>query len=85
MASGTITLAHNSGGPKLDILTDYNDQKTGFLADSCASYAKAMTAIFALTAQERRAMQQAARESVKRFTEDKFENGFIDAIKHLLV
>lgn len=77
MAAGTIILAHNSGGPRLDIVTNFNGQKTGYLADSEESYAAAMNTIFKLTDNERFEICQNARQSVERFGEDEFEKGFL--------
>ena len=53
MAGGTIMLAHNSGGPKLDIVKDYKGKKTGFLAEDVESYSKKMMEIFSLSHEEK--------------------------------
>ena len=45
MAAGAIALAHNSGGPKMDIVVDYEGEKTGFLADDIQSYSQAINTI----------------------------------------
>ncbi|CAF1185797.1 unnamed protein product [Didymodactylos carnosus] len=49
MAAGTIVLAHNSGGPKMDIV----DNQTGFLAHDLDSYATKMRQIIELSNDER--------------------------------
>ncbi|CAC5403342.1 ALG11 [Mytilus coruscus] len=85
MAAGTIILAHNSGGPKLDIVTDYNHQKTGYLAADEDSYAAAMETIFNLKDEERLVIRQNARLSVERFSEGEFERGFLMVCESLLV
>ncbi|XP_064636019.1 GDP-Man:Man(3)GlcNAc(2)-PP-Dol alpha-1,2-mannosyltransferase-like isoform X2 [Lineus longissimus] len=84
MAAGTIILAHNSGGPKLDIVTEYHGKKTGFLASDEESYAKAMKTIFDMSEAERLEIRSNARESVKRFSDDDFEAGFVAATEVLL-
>ena len=84
MASGTVTLAHNSGGPRLDIVTEHNGEKTGFLADSVETYAAAMEEIFSMSADERKNLVNNARESIVRFSEDNFEESFLDAFMILL-
>jgi alpha-1,2-mannosyltransferase len=43
LAAGLITLAHNSCGPKLDII---DEGRTGFLADTVDSYVEQLTSIF---------------------------------------
>lgn len=76
-------LAHDSGGPKLDIVVDYNGSKTGYLADSAQSYADAMDAIFKLSEEEQVDIKLNARESVTRFSEQQFESGFLSATEPL--
>mmetsp|Transcript_3451 Transcript_3451/g.2281 ORF Transcript_3451/g.2281 Transcript_3451/m.2281 type:complete len:130 (+) Transcript_3451:995-1384(+) len=40
MAAGLITIAHNSGGPKLDIIGGYRDGIVGYLATEVDAYAE---------------------------------------------
>ena len=82
MAGGTIVLAHNSGGPKLDIVCKYDCKETGFLADDVTSYADAMHAIFNMTHDERTLMQETARQAVLQFSEQNFEDCFIDCVQN---
>lgn len=84
MAAGTVILAHNSGGPKLDIVVPYNDNVTGFLADDVQSYANAMYKIFNMTSTERMEIRMNARESISRFSEDEFKNGFLHVLEPVL-
>nr|Q08B22.2 RecName: Full=GDP-Man:Man(3)GlcNAc(2)-PP-Dol alpha-1,2-mannosyltransferase; AltName: Full=Asparagine-linked glycosylation protein 11 homolog; AltName: Full=Glycolipid 2-alpha-mannosyltransferase [Xenopus laevis] len=77
MAAGTIILAHNSGGPKLDIVVPHEEQQTGFLADSVDSYAAAMDHILSLTPEQRLSIRQNARLSVGRFSDQEFEANFL--------
>ncbi|XP_068121149.1 GDP-Man:Man(3)GlcNAc(2)-PP-Dol alpha-1,2-mannosyltransferase [Hyperolius riggenbachi] len=83
MAAGTIILAHNSGGPKLDIVVPYEGQKTGFLADGEESYASAMEHILCLSEHERLQIRQNARRSVSRFSDQEFETNFLSATELL--
>ena len=83
MAAGTIILAHNSGGPKMDIVIDFEGQRTGFLAHDVDTYAAAIQEIFTLSPQGRQDICTAARKSVDRFSEKKFEQGFLDATEEL--
>lgn len=85
MAAGVITLAHNSGGPKMDIVTKWNGCLTGCLADSEETYAEAMEMIFLLKEDDKTKIRRHAREMVKeRFSEESFENGFLQCIKPLI-
>ncbi|KAM9321470.1 GDP-Man:Man(3)GlcNAc(2)-PP-Dol alpha-1,2-mannosyltransferase [Gastrophryne carolinensis] len=61
MAAGTIILAHNSGGPKLDIVVPYEGHESGFLADSEESYAAKMEYILSLSEDKRLQIRQNAR------------------------
>ncbi|CAH2224968.1 GDP-Man:Man(3) c(2)-PP-Dol alpha-1,2-mannosyltransferase [Pelobates cultripes] len=83
MAAGTIILAHNSGGPKMDIVKPFEGQKTGFLADSEDSYASVMDQILSLSPEERLTIRQNARRSVTRFSDSEFETNFLSAAEHL--
>jgi len=78
MASGAIILAHNSGGPKLDIVVDYENERTGYLADDEESYASALKTIFGLSETERLKIRRNARESVKRFSDEEFAKKLLD-------
>ena len=85
MASGSIVLAHDSGGPKMDIVIEWDGKPTGFLASDEKSYAKAMDTIFALSAEERSVICHNARSSVTRFSENAFENGFLHCTEPLFM
>lgn len=84
MAAGTIVLAHKSGGPKLDIVVPHQGRQTGFLADSEDSYAAAMETILALSPSARLEIKHAARESVRRFSDQEFEACFLSAMEPLM-
>ena len=85
MASGSIVLAHDSGGPKMDIVVEWEGKPTGFLANDKKSYASAMETIFALTPEERSVICHNARHSVNRFSEKSFENGFLQCTEPLFM
>ncbi|ESP04419.1 hypothetical protein LOTGIDRAFT_198678 [Lottia gigantea] len=84
MAAGTIILAHNSGGPKLDIVTEYNSLPTGYLANSEETYSAKMAEIFELGDKQKLNIIENARESVKRFSDAKFEDNFLHNVDSLL-
>ena len=56
-----------------------------FLADDESSYAKALEDIIEYSAAQRDAIRIAARESVSRFTDDVFDNKFVDVISPILM
>jgi len=83
MGAGVIPVAHNSGGPKADIVVNYSSQsnnsqteRTGFLATSANEYANHFLTILQMSEAERLAIQQNARESADRFSDQKFSARF---------
>jgi alpha-1,2-mannosyltransferase len=79
MAAGTIILAHNSGGPKEDIVVKQNGQETGFLAATVDEYAECLMNIYNLNLKQRVAIREAAREHVKKFSQNEFNLNFMKA------
>ncbi|KAI9007038.1 hypothetical protein CLU79DRAFT_778985 [Phycomyces nitens] len=78
MAAGLIPVAHNSAGPKLDIVTDYAGKQTGYLADSVDSFASSLHAALSLSLAEYEAMASNARASASdRFSEVSFSSKFL--------
>ncbi|KAJ3200753.1 asparagine-linked glycosylation protein [Entophlyctis luteolus] len=84
MASGLIAIAHNSGGPKMDILsTSKNSHNgfTGYLASTKEEYSAAILAAFSLHAKDQMALRQRARNSVSaKFSTKSFQEGVLRAI-----
>ncbi|XP_059171882.1 GDP-Man:Man(3)GlcNAc(2)-PP-Dol alpha-1,2-mannosyltransferase-like [Physella acuta] len=84
MAAGTVMLAHDSGGPKMDIVVTYEDKPTGFLAHDVDSYSCAIKEIFDMSPQQRLELRQNARNSLTRFSEAEFEVAFLTLCEPLL-
>lgn len=85
MAGGLVTLAHNSAGPKMDIVIKWDDKKTGYLADSINGYVEALQKIFRMKRSERYQLCMNARNCVaKRFSEKTFKEKFVIATEILL-
>ncbi|XP_063230362.1 GDP-Man:Man(3)GlcNAc(2)-PP-Dol alpha-1,2-mannosyltransferase isoform X2 [Bacillus rossius redtenbacheri] len=80
MAAGLIMVAHRSGGPQMDIVEESEGSRTGFLASDEDEYARAIAAILRMTPAGRRAIREAARASVDRFSIHEFEKGFLRAV-----
>ncbi|OQR68872.1 GDP-Man:Man(3)GlcNAc(2)-PP-Dol alpha-1 [Tropilaelaps mercedesae] len=72
LAAGLITVAHNSGGPRLDII----QPGCGFTASTPEEYEKTFISIIRMTPTQRREITDAARRSMDRFTESKFKENF---------
>ncbi|PPD97634.1 hypothetical protein GOBAR_DD05341 [Gossypium barbadense] len=62
MAAGAIPIAHNSAGPKMDIVLDEDGQQTGFLAQNVEEYADAVLKIVKMPEFERLKIQHQGEE-----------------------
>ncbi|KAM4087949.1 hypothetical protein ACB094_07G034400 [Castanea mollissima] len=83
MAAGAIPIAHNSAGPKMDIVLE-DGLQTGFLACSVEEYADAILKIMRMSESERLEMAAAARSRAGRFSEQRFYQDFKTAIRLIL-
>jgi alpha-1,2-mannosyltransferase len=89
MAAGLLVIAHNSGGPAMDIVQDYRGQKTGYLAATEVEYADRMTQALELLSVScgseglggGDAIRENGRNSVDRFSDE----GFSEAVEQTLV
>lgn len=81
MAAGLIMVAHNSGGPRADIIETQANSTTGFLADTEQKYAKLLAFIINMSQHERDSIRLAARSSVNRFSSQVFEKEFLRTIE----
>ncbi|PGH27542.1 hypothetical protein AJ80_00783 [Polytolypa hystricis UAMH7299] len=84
-AAGLISVVHDSGGPKMDIVVDLGDEgATGFRASDETQFAAAYEAVFALPEVERVAMRERARKSSKRFGEEVFTKMWVGEVEKLV-
>mmetsp|Transcript_1714 Transcript_1714/g.2296 ORF Transcript_1714/g.2296 Transcript_1714/m.2296 type:complete len:292 (+) Transcript_1714:23-898(+) len=77
LAAGLIVVAHNSGGPKEDIIVD---RKTGFLASTEEEYATCFAKALDMPEDQSILMRRSARESAAKFSDDVFNASFKTAI-----
>ena len=70
MAAGCLTIAHNSGGPKLDIVVP--EGEVGFLASTEQEFADRMHQVLSMSPDEAARMRQCARLAVEKFSEAEF-------------
>lgn len=87
-AAGCIPIAHNSGGPKQDIVVPVFDEQfgeipSGFLAETEEEYAHALWKVFHKI--DHPQIAKAARESSRRFSDENFNQSFLAQLKHFLV
>ncbi|EPE36569.1 UDP-Glycosyltransferase/glycogen phosphorylase [Glarea lozoyensis ATCC 20868] len=79
-AAGLISVVHNSGGPKRDIVIEIDGKPTGFHATTSTEFADGFEQ--ALSLPDKLEMRLRARKSAKRFTEEEFIKCWI---KHMEV
>lgn len=86
MAAGCIMVAHNSAGPAMDIVVDWQGKRTGYLAKSAEEFVSCLIEAFELSEDEHLELVTAARESVQsRFSVKVFEDSFLLATERLFV
>jgi alpha-1,2-mannosyltransferase len=78
MASGLIVVAHNSGGPKSDIVAPH---ESGFLASTADEYADAIYQVLTMGKEETIRMRQNAQASSLRFSDEAFVQSFKEVIR----
>lgn len=81
MAAGLIMLAHDSGGPKTDIVENGRD---GFLADNESDFADKLVSISKMSPEERSKMVELAKKKSDRFSTQVFEDKFVTLVDNFL-
>ncbi|KAI8880811.1 glycosyltransferase family 4 protein [Backusella circina FSU 941] len=85
MAAGLIPVAHNSAGPKLDIVTEYDGKPTGFLADTVDGFAESLNKALSLTESEYIEMATNARAAAcDKFSEEAFSSDLLCSLRPCL-
>lgn len=81
MAAGLITIAHNSGGPRADII----EKDIGFLCASTSEYSEIILKIASMSDTEKVSMSARARASVlDRFSGEIFSKKFSKSVRDIL-
>jgi alpha-1,2-mannosyltransferase len=85
MASGVIPVAHNSAGPKMDIIVDYYGRKVGYLAETQKEYTKEIRGVLEMNEDRVNEIRISARAAVKeRFSSEIFSAGIVNCVNELL-
>lgn len=85
LAAGLIVVAHNSGGPKLDILCGLVESRAGFLAATVEEYADSLAAALDGAASPRATQaRHEARSAADRFSDSAFSKSVVDEVLSLL-
>lgn len=82
MAAGLITVAHNSGGPKADII---DDKRNGFLCNDVEDFASVLCSISKMKVEERQRIRANAVEKSDQFSNQVFESSLLKELQALLV
>lgn len=89
MAAGVIPIAHNSGGPRADIVVDVETpaglQRTGYLAETLEEYCQAITTVLEMEQRDRLKIAAAAQQrAATLFSTEHFHEAFVRNVLPLL-
>ncbi|KAL8930199.1 MAG: hypothetical protein Q9208_000816 [Pyrenodesmia sp. 3 TL-2023] len=84
MAAGLIPVVNDSGGPKMDIVIEWDNGETGFKASSEEEYAARFAAVLGMADEERLGMRRRAQSRALAFGERTFEAGWIREVGKLM-
>ncbi|KAK9470996.1 uncharacterized protein V1510DRAFT_421345 [Dipodascopsis tothii] len=95
MAAGLVPVVHNSGGPKLDIVTPVDGKPSGFVfttpddtaadASGLPTLAEAMQRAMALSPGEASQYRARARASAERFSKENFVKGWLERMRVVFI
>lgn len=82
-AAGIVPIAHDSAGPKFDIVRQWKGEKTGFLASNVEEFSQALDFLFK-NPKEAHKIRKNARDSVDRFSDETFASQAVKCLGVLL-
>ncbi|EIE21183.1 glycosyl transferase [Coccomyxa subellipsoidea C-169] len=85
MAAGVIPIAHNSAGPKMDIIKTDTWDRVGFLCETEEEYARAIFEVLSMDQSKRMGIAAAARRRASEFSDEHFKDGFLRALEQGLL
>ena len=80
MAAGLIVVAHNSGGPKVDIIGDLVETRAAYLAYSSEEYADSFHRILEANANQMPELRAKARTAARRFSDSAFTTAMLNVV-----
>ncbi|KAL9630715.1 MAG: hypothetical protein Q9204_004577 [Flavoplaca sp. TL-2023a] len=83
-AAGLIPVVNDSGGPKMDIVIDWEGGETGFKAGTEEEYAQGFAEVFGMDGEKRLEMRKRARGRARAFGEEEFEKRWICEVGNLV-
>lgn len=81
MAGGVIVIAHNSGGPRMDII---KHGSTGFLASTADEYADILLRIISMDEEDLNEIRINARKGVSRFSDEHFKTSLVACLRQVI-
>ena len=87
MAAGLVVVAHKSGGPLMDIVTNASDSnaRLGYLAESAEEYADCMRqALDAYDTEANDDLRIRARQHIKKFSDEEFAIYVVEVFNTIL-
>lgn len=81
MAAGLLVIAHNSGGPAMDIIqSTCGDNQIGYLASTETEYSKCMKDAIDMLDNEEKCLEirSRGRESTKQYSDEIFESKIVN-------
>ncbi|CAL8469297.1 g8838 [Coccomyxa elongata] len=81
MAAGVIPIAHNSGGPMMDIVVKDSSGMVGYLCENKEEYADAITQVLSMDQEKRMSIAAAARRRALHFTDKGFQEAFLECLE----
>jgi len=83
LAAGLVVVAHNSGGPRMDIVVPHDGpDAVGFLATTPQEYAACLARALGMSKQDAAALRLRARESVRRFSDEVFTTALLKVLSN---
>jgi alpha-1,2-mannosyltransferase len=83
-AAGLVSVVHDSGGPKMDIVVEVEGGRTGFHATTVEEFAKAFEEALSMPEEEVRLVRRRARRNALRFSEEEFVEGWMRVFDGLM-
>ncbi|RUS33670.1 ALG11 protein [Jimgerdemannia flammicorona] len=82
MAAGLVPVVHNSGGPQMDIVVEYNGKPTGYLASDVLGFGNALyTALSLPDAAYREIAENARAAASDKFSELEFREAMLRSLR----
>ncbi|KAK9811429.1 hypothetical protein WJX72_003813 [[Myrmecia] bisecta] len=88
MAAGVVPIAHDSGGPRMDIVKaevgPSGVQVTGYRCSTQEAYADAIAEVLSMGQVSRLKIAAAARRRAAQFSDERFQQGFLESLQLIL-